>query len=214
MRAELLRRIDRFAESIEVAVSALALPGVHEGIRAPLAYVADRSARGDREPHDLDDAFAHEGPEHDPRLVSHEQGIAYRRALIAGAIAALLPRERAPGQLEDAIIFDGDGYYVQVLVRGEALQVYAEAVDLGAHAFPEALSDEQQNLLVSLGWARPGTAHETANYSREFEAGTPGELAEEVAGALEATLRLVYGAGAACSLGVNVITYDETPAEA
>jgi hypothetical protein len=214
VRAEMLRRTDRFAESIEVAVAALALAGVPEGIRQALAYIADRSARGDREPHDLQDAFAHEGEEHDPRLVSYERGIAYRCALIAGAITALLPRERPPGQLEDAIIFDGDGYYVQILVRGEALQVYAEAVDLGAHAFPTELSGEQRDLLVALGWARPGTAHDSANYSREFEAGTPAELAEQVAGALELTLRLVYGAGASSGLGVNVITYDEAPAEA
>jgi hypothetical protein len=213
VRAEMLRRVGRFAESVEGAVGGLAGAGVPDGIRHALGYIADRAARGDREPHDLDDAFAERTDELDPRLVSHEQGIAYRSALIAGALGALLPRERVPGQLEDAIVFDADGYYVQVLVRGETLQVYAEAVDLDAQG-AGTLSEAQRELLERLGWTRAGDGDRTVNYYRVFEGETPDGLAGEVAGALEHTLRLVYGAGAACALGMNVITYDEAAAEA
>ena len=102
VRAEMLRRIGRFAESVEQAVAALALPGVEGGVEHAISYIADRAARGDRESRDLADAFEEPTDELDPRLVSHEQGIEYRRTLIAGAIRGLLPRERPPGNPEDA----------------------------------------------------------------------------------------------------------------
>jgi hypothetical protein len=47
-----------------------------------------------------------------------------------------------------------------------------------------------------------------------FDAETPEELVGEVAGTLEHTLRLVYGAGSACRLAVSVITYDKQAEEA
>ena len=57
VRAEMLRRIGRFAESVEQAVAALALPGVEGGVEHAISYIADRAARGDRESRDLADAF-------------------------------------------------------------------------------------------------------------------------------------------------------------
>jgi hypothetical protein len=213
VRAELLRRIGRFAESVEQAVAALALPGVEGGVECAISYIAQRAARGDRESRDLADAFEELTDELDPRLVSREQGIEYRRRLIGGAIRGLLPRERPPGNPEDAIVFDGGGYYVQILVRPETLQVYAEAVDLDAHGLG-SLSSEQRDLLDRLGWTRGGEDAPTTNYHRVFEAKSPKELSAHSAGELEQALRLVYGAGEACSLNMTVITYDHQTEEA
>jgi hypothetical protein len=213
VRAEMLRRVGRFAESVEQAAAALALAGVDGGVEHAISYIADRAARGDRETHTLADVFDERGDEVDPRLVSRAQGIEYRKRLIAGAIRGLLPRMRPPGNPEDAIVFDGGGYYVQILVRPETLQVYAEAVDLDAQDLG-TLSDSERELLDRLGWTRGGEDEGTANYHRVFEAETAGELVAEVAGALEHTLRLVYGAGSACPLAITVITYDRQAEEA
>ncbi|MDX6630354.1 MAG: hypothetical protein QOH00_2600 [Gaiellales bacterium] len=213
VRAELLRRIGRFADSVEQAAAALALPGVDGGVEHAISYIADRAARGDRETRTLADAFEERTEELDPRLVSHEQGIEYRKSLIAGAIRGLLPRRRPPGNPEDAIVFDGGGYYVQILVRPETLQVYAEAVDLDAQSMG-TLSDSERELLDRLGWTRGGEGEPTANYHRVFEGAAPAALAAEVAGVLEYTLRLVYGAGSAARLGITVITYDKQTEEA
>ena len=212
VRAELLRRIGRFAESVQQAVAALALPGVEGGVEHALSYIADRAARGDRESHDLADAFEESADEQDPRLVSHEQGIEYRRTLIAGAIDGLLPRERPPGNPEDAIVFDGGGYYVQILVRPEALRVYAEAVDLDTQSLG-TLSESDRELLDRMGWTRGGEDDVTANYHRVFESEAGDKLAVDVASELEHTLRLVYGAGEASRLGITVITYDKETKE-
>ena len=47
-----------------------------------------------------------------------------------------------------------------------------------------------------------------------FRGETPDELAADAAEVLEHTLRLVYGAGEACTLGVAVITNDKLAEEA
>ena len=104
-------------------------------------------------------------------------------------------------------MFDGGGYYVQILVRPETLQVYAEAVDLDAQGMG-SLSDSDRELLDRLGWTRGGEDDVTANYHRVFEGEAGDELAARVAAELEHTLRLVYGAGEASRLGITVITYD------
>jgi hypothetical protein len=190
-----------------IRISTLALPGVDGGVAHTISYIAQRAARGDRESRDLADAFEERTDELDPRLVSHEQGIQYRRTLIAGAIRGLLPRERPPGNPEDAIVFDGGGYYVQILVRPETLQVYAEAVDLDAQS-TGALSDSDRELLDRLGWTRGGEDDVTVNYHRVFRGETPEGLAAETVSELEHTLRLVYGARDTCSIDMTVITYD------
>jgi hypothetical protein len=203
----MLRRVGRFAESVEQAVAAIALPGVEGTVESAIEFIADRAARGDREAHTVDTAFEGQADEHDPRLVSQAQAIDYRRTLIAGAIRGLLPRARRPGQLEDAIVFDGGDYYVQILLRPETLQVYAEAVDLEAHDMG-ALTESQRELLGRMGWAQGGDEDGPANYHRVFGADAGSALAEEVAAELELTLRLVYGARDAAALGLTVITYD------
>ena len=207
IRAEMLRRIGRFAESVEQAAAALALPGVDHIVESAAGFIADRAARGDREPHTVDEAFEEQAEECDPRLISQAQAIDYRRALIAGAVRGLLPRMRRPGQLEDAVVFNGGGYYVQILVRPETLQVYAEAVDLDAHGMG-SLGESERDLLERLGWTRGGEDDGTPNYHRTFADETGAALAAEVARELELTLRLVYGAGDTTPLGLRVITYD------
>ena len=162
---------------------------------------------GIAEAHSLRDAYEDRAEEFDPRLVSREQGIEYRGALIGGAIRGLLPRERPAGQPEDALVFDGGDYYVQILVRPETLQIYAEAVDLDGQGLG-LLSDSQRELLEQLGWERGGGEDATANYHRILVGGTPEALVAETASVLEYTLRLVYGAGAASPLRLSVITYD------
>ncbi len=203
----MLRRTGRFAESVEQAAAALALPGVDHIVDDAAGFIADRAARGDREPHTVDEAFEGRQDEQDPRLISQAQAIDYRRALIAGAIRGLLPRTRVPGQPEDAVVFDGGGYYVQILVRPETLQVYAEAVDLDAQGMG-SLSESERELLDRLGWTQGGDEDGPANYHRVFTAETGAALAETVASELELTLRLVYGAGDSAALGLTVITYD------
>ena len=212
IRAELLRRVGRFAESIEQAVATLALPDVHDVVELPLAYIADRAARGDRENHTVEEACEPQTSEFDPRLISHDQGIEYRRALIGGAIRTVLARERQPGESDDAIVFNGGDYYVQILLRPERLEIYAEAVDPDVWG-TGSLSDDQRELLERLGWT-PGGDDEPANYSRMFRGETPDELAAGATEVLEYTLRLVYGAGEACTLGVAVITNDKLAEEA
>jgi hypothetical protein len=213
VRAEMLRRLGRFAESVEHAAAALALPGLDDGVGHAISYIADRAARGDREAHDLADAFEEREDELDPRLVSAAQGIQYRRTLISGAIRGLLPRTRAAGQLEDAVVFDGGDFYVQILVRPETLQIYAEAVDLDAQG-SGSLSDSQRELLDRLGWNCGSEGDVTTNYHRVFADETADGLVTEVADVLEYTLRLVYGADAASPLDVTVITYDRATEEA
>ena len=155
IRAELLRRVGRFAESIEQAVATLALPDVHDVVELPLAYIADRAARGDRENHTVEEACEPQTSELDPRLISHDQGIEYRRALIGGAIRTVLAREREPGESDDAIVFNGGDYYVQILLRRERLEIYAEAVDPDVWG-TGSLSDDQRELLERLGWTPRG----------------------------------------------------------
>ena len=196
-----------FAESVEQALAAGALPDVADVVELPLAYIADRAARGDREPHTIEQAEQEQTDELDPRLISHEHGIEYRRNLIGGAIRALLRREREPGRPADAVVFNGIGYYVQILVRPETLQIYAEAVDPDVWG-TGTLSDAQRELLDRLGWQRGDTEEDDGDYHRMFGGDTPDALAAEAVEVLEYTLRLVYGAGDASLLGVAVITYD------
>ena len=108
-----------------------------------------RAARGDHEARTIEEACAPRDDEQDPRLISHEQGIAFRTRLIAGTVRGLLRHTRT-SELEDAAIFDGGGYYVQMLVRPELLQVYAEAVDLDAQGMG-SLTESQRELLDRLG---------------------------------------------------------------
>src|SRR4029078_9910539 len=122
------------------------------------------------------------------------------------------PRERPPGNPEDAVVFDGGAYYVQILVRPETLQVYAEAVDLDAQGTGSLYASDRE-LLDRLGWTRGGEDDVTANYHRVFESEAGGELAARVAADLEHTLRLVYGAGEASRLRITVITYDKETKE-
>ena len=94
----------------------------------------------------------------------------------------------------------------------EWLEIYAEAVDPDVWG-TGSLSDDQRGLLERLGWGRGGD-DEPANYSRTFRGEAPEELAAEATEVLEYTLRLVYGAGEACSLGIAVITNDKLAEEA
>ena len=100
---------------------------------------------------------------------------------------------------------------MQILLRAEPLGVYAEAVDLDVWDMG-SLSDAQRELLVRLGWTH-GSPTSSGNYCREFEAESAEMLAAEVAGELELTLRLVYGADEVSPLGVTVITYDKKTEE-
>ena len=109
-------------------------------------------------------------------------------------------------------MFDGGGYYVQFLVRPETLEVYAEAVDLDAQGLG-SLSDSERDMLARLGWTSGGENAGTANYHCVFQVETRDELTAKAAGALERTLRLVYGAGGASPLDLTVITYDKESKE-
>ena len=141
----------------------------------------------------------------DPRLISQAQAIDYRRTLIAGAIRGCSPHT-PPGQPEDAVVFDGGGYYVQILVRPETLQVYAEAVDLDAQGMGRSPSPSANCSTAWDGLGRRRRRHgqlpprvRGRDRSRARRRGRP---------ELELTLRLVYGAGDTAALGLTVITYD------
>ena len=61
IHADLLRLVGRFDESVEHAIAAIALPDVSDAVEQAIGYIAGRAARGDREIHTAEEAFAEVG---------------------------------------------------------------------------------------------------------------------------------------------------------
>ena len=156
VRAELLRRVGRFAESAEGAFGALAQPGVPR--RRPARARLHRRSRGARRSRAarsgrrLRRAGGRAGSAPGLACAGHRLPLRSDRGVDRRAAPA---RARTPGSSRTRSCSTADGYYVQVLVRGESLQVYAEAADLDAHG-TGTLSEPQRELLERLGWTRPG----------------------------------------------------------
>jgi len=96
------------------------------------------------------------------------------------------------GDSGDAVIFDAEDRYVQVLVNRERRIVYGEAVEPEHWEAGQPLTGVQRQRLAGLGWSEPGLAFESPNHARLWTLGARCTV-EDVARALTDTMSTVYG---------------------